>query len=79
VSCKKTIDEISSYLDGELAAELKQSIETHLKKCRHCQIVFDTTRKTIELYCDGELFPLPDDVRRRLHEALQRRCQTRSK
>jgi hypothetical protein len=37
--------------------------------------VFDTTRKTIELYCDGKLFPLPEDVRARLHEALRRRAQ----
>jgi hypothetical protein len=37
--------------------------------------VFDTTRKTIELYCDGKLFPLPDEVRNRLHEALKRRAQ----
>jgi hypothetical protein len=37
--------------------------------------VFDTTKKTIELYCDGKIFPLPDDVRTRLHEALRRKLQ----
>jgi hypothetical protein len=41
--------------------------------------VFDTTRKTIELYCDGKLFPLPDPVRSRLHAALHRKWQERNK
>ncbi len=79
MSCKKTIEDISSYLNGELDLELKQTIEDHLKMCQHCKVVFDTTRKTIELYCDGKLFPLPDAVRERLHQALQRRWQERVK
>lgn len=79
MSCQKTIEDLSSYLDGELEADLRRTIETHLKMCRHCQVVFDTTRKTLELYCDGKLFPLPDAVRKRLHDALQRKRQTKLK
>lgn len=75
VSCRNTIEEISSYLNGELDPELKRTIEAHLKMCHNCRVVLDTTRKTIELYCDGKLFPLPDVVRSRLHEALQRKWQ----
>jgi len=74
LNCKKVIREISSYLDGELDEELKRSLEAHLMACHHCQVVFDTTRKTIELYCDGKVFPLPEGVRTRLHEALRRKC-----
>jgi hypothetical protein len=40
--------------------------------------VFDTTKKTIELYCDGKLFSLPEEVHTRLHEALKRKLQERS-
>jgi anti-sigma factor RsiW len=75
LNCKKAVNQLSSYLDGELDQELKQILEAHLGKCHHCHAVFDTTRKTIELYCDGKLFPLPDEVRNRLHEALRRRAQ----
>jgi predicted anti-sigma-YlaC factor YlaD len=75
LNCKKAVNQLSNYLDGELEEELKKTIEAHLGKCRHCHAVFDTTRRTIELYCDGKLFPLPDDVRARLHEALRRRAQ----
>ena len=75
VNCKKAINEISNYLDGDLDNELRTIIQAHLGKCHHCHAVFDTTRKTIELYCDGKIFLLPDDVRQRLHDALRRRAQ----
>ena len=77
LNCKKVLLEISNYLDGNLDEDLKRNIETHVRMCRHCKVVFDTTRKTIELYCDGKLFVLPDDVRARLHESLRRKWQTK--
>ena len=77
LDCKKVLLEISNYLDGNLDEDLKRNIETHVRMCRHCKVVFDTTRKTIELYCDGKLFALPEDVRTRLHESLRRKWQAK--
>ena len=77
MNCKKAINQITGYLDGNLDEELKKVLEAHLDGCHHCHAVFDTTKKTIELYCDGKFFPLPDDVRTRLHEALRRKCAGR--
>lgn len=77
LNCKKVLLEISNYLDGNLDEDLKRDLETHIRMCRHCKVVFDTTRKTIELYCDGKLFVLPDDVRTRLHESLRQKWQTK--
>ena len=79
MNCKDAIQQITGYLDGNVDDELKQMLEVHLKCCHHCQIVFDTTKKTIELYCDGKLYQLPDDVRNRLHTALRQKCQTQSR
>lgn len=73
MTCKEAFKEISRFLDGELSAELKQVLDQHLCKCAHCKVVYDTTRKTIELYCDGKLFAMPDTVRDRLHMALRRK------
>lgn len=73
MNCRKVIAELSNYLDGDLDADLKKDLEVHVLKCGHCRVVYDTTRKTIELYCDGKLFPLPSEVRARLHEAVRRR------
>jgi len=78
VNCKEVFQEISNYLDGNMDEDLKRTLKVHLKCCHHCQVLFDTTRKTIELYCDGKLYELPDDVRNRLHTALRQKCQTQS-
>lgn len=79
VSCEDIIQEISNYLDGNLDEDLKRTLEIHLKCCHHCQVVLDTTRKTVELYCDGKLFQLPEEVRGRLHSALRQKCQAQTK
>ena len=79
LDCKNALHEISDYLDKELDQELRKALEVHLKGCHHCKAVFDTTRKTIELYCDGKLFPLPNDVRGRLHEAIRRKWMERAR
>jgi len=78
IGCKEVMQELSNFLDGDIDESLKTDLRSHLTRCQHCQVVIDTTRKTIELYCDGELFPLPTPVRDRLHEVLRRKCQSKS-
>ncbi len=79
MKCRDCMQEISNYLDGDLDEDLKRDLQLHLDKCHHCQVLFDTTRTTIELYCDGKLFPLPDTVRDRLHEALRRKWEEKAR
>jgi predicted anti-sigma-YlaC factor YlaD len=73
LNCKKIVVELTDYLDGQLDASLKSSIEQHLAKCEDCRLVVDTTKKTIEIYCNSEPAPLPQDARQRLHEALRQK------
>ncbi len=75
MKCNECFRQISNYLDGEIDADLKRELEEHLGKCHRCQVVYDSTRKSIELYCDGKLFELPAGVRERLHAALRRRWE----
>jgi hypothetical protein len=79
VNCKEALQAISKYLDENQDEDLRRTLQVHLKCCHHCQVIFDTTRKTIELYCDGKYYPLPDDVRTRLHAALREKCQAQSR
>lgn len=75
MKCRDCFQQLSNYLDGEIDAGLKRELEEHLGKCHRCQVVFDSARKTIELYCDGKLFELPNAVHDRLHAALRRRWE----
>lgn len=75
MNCRGVIVELSSYLDGELDASAKADLERHLQNCEDCRLVVDTTKKTIQIFCNSEPFPLPSDVRERLHQALEKRLR----
>jgi anti-sigma factor RsiW len=79
VNCKKVIIELSTYLDGALDATVRIDLEQHLMRCTDCRLVVDTTRKTIQIFCNSEPVPLPEDVRNRLHTALLERFRRNSK
>ena len=70
MNCNKVIQELTSYLDGVLDSDMRADLELHLARCTDCRVVVDTTRKTIQIFCNSEPVPLPEDVRQRLHTAL---------
>ncbi len=78
MNCKKIIIELSTYLDGSLDASVRMDLELHLARCTDCRLVVDTTRKTIQIFCNSEPVPLPEDVRNRLHTALLERFRRNS-
>lgn len=71
MNCKGVIRELSNYLDGDLDAALVAEVERHLTHCEDCKLVVDTTRQTIQIYCNSEPLPLPNGVSARLQAALQ--------
>lgn len=75
MNCKTLVLELENYLDKELDATLRATIEEHLSKCKKCRLIVDTTKKTVEIYCNSEPAPLPADTRKRLHEALAQRLR----
>ena len=79
MNCKKVILELSSYLDGALDVSVRADLEQHLSRCEDCRLVVDTTRKTIQIFCNAEPVPLSDEVRARLHEALLERFRQMTK
>ncbi len=73
MNCGEVIRVLNEYLDGELDAALLADLGEHLKKCDDCRVVVDTTRQTIQLYCNCEPLPLPASVKQRLEAALARK------
>jgi anti-sigma factor RsiW len=69
-NCKKIIQELTNYFDGALDANTRLDLELHLSRCKNCRLVVDTTRQTIQIFCNSEPVPLPQGVRERLHKAL---------
>jgi predicted anti-sigma-YlaC factor YlaD len=77
LNCRGVLNEISDYLDGSMDTSLLQELEIHLSRCNDCRVIIDTTRKTIDIFCNSEPVPLPSGVRQRLHEAVAIRCKPR--
>jgi predicted anti-sigma-YlaC factor YlaD len=75
VKCTGVVKELSSYLNGELDPAMLADLERHLTNCEDCRLVVDTTRKTIQIFCNSEPVPLPEDTRERLHKALFNRLR----
>ena len=70
MNCRGVVKELSNYLDEAMDSGLRQSLEVHLGHCEDCHLLVDTTKKTIQIFCNSEPLPLSEDVRSRLHDAL---------
>ena len=71
LNCRHVWDQISDYIDGSVAPELREAIEEHLAHCRHCAAVLDSTRNILVLIADDRTFELPIGYSERLHAKLQ--------
>jgi anti-sigma factor RsiW len=72
IDCKHVWQYISAYIDDEVKAELRESIERHLETCEICSAVLDSTRNVIVLVADDRVFELPVGYSERLHARLDK-------
>jgi len=70
--CHDLLNQISEYIDGELAEPFCAELERHLAACPDCQVVVDTSRKTVNLYRRFGQAELPEAVAERLWQAIVR-------
>ena len=59
ITCDEFMAELGSYLEGDVAVEVRQQLESHLSHCQTCEVVFDSTRKTVKIVTDSGSFDLP--------------------
>lgn len=75
MKCKDFLKELTDYLDGKISDSLKAELDEHLHWCHECHVVMNTTKKTIEIYRDNQVYELPEDLRNRLHQAIMTKCR----
>lgn len=68
LSCRDVVAQLSEYLDQELSASQRQSLDYHLEHCVHCTALYDSTRKTIRLVTESATWDLPLSVFDRIAE-----------
>jgi anti-sigma factor (TIGR02949 family) len=79
VTCKEFLKELTDYLDDSMDASTRAELEDHLQWCHNCFVVCDTTKKTIEIYRDQNVYELPEDLRTRLESAIITKCKAKHK
>ena len=73
LTCKEFLGWLNEYLDETAVAEIRQQVEAHITSCPNCWVIFDTTKKTLQVYKGMEPQTLPPEVNLRLMEAVQKR------
>ena len=74
MTCTDFLSKLTDYFDGKISPELLEEVRAHTASCSHCEVVLDTTKQTIEIYRDHELYDFPPTLRDRLHTAIMSRC-----
>jgi len=76
LSCSEFLTELTDYLEGLVPAEIRRELEFHMSQCRTCQVILDSTRKTVKIVTETgsvELAePLPEPMVARIMARVRR-------
>ncbi|MEZ5400097.1 MAG: zf-HC2 domain-containing protein [Bryobacteraceae bacterium] len=76
LSCKDFLSWLNEYLDDTADPDIFRHLQEHVTSCPNCWVIFDTTKKTIEVYKGMDPQPLPDALHDRLMAAVKKRCDS---
>ena len=62
ISCQDFITELGNLLDDEVASEVREQLQTHLAHCNTCQVLYDSTRKTLRIVTESGSFDYPQPI-----------------
>ncbi|HWY22678.1 MAG TPA: zf-HC2 domain-containing protein [Candidatus Acidoferrum sp.] len=69
-SCEEVWREISNYVDGDVDAALRSSMDEHFRTCARCASVLAGTKNVVQLYGDERMLEVPAGFSRRLEKRL---------
>lgn len=61
LTCAEFLAEFGDYVEDAASPEVRAKLEEHLHECKSCQVIVDSTRKTIRIVTDSASFTLPAD------------------
>jgi|HubBroStandDraft_4_1064222.scaffolds.fasta_scaffold00549_3 hypothetical protein len=72
-NCEQVWREISNYVDGDVDAALRSTMEAHFRTCQRCASVLAGTRNVMQLYGDERMLEVPAGFSQRLEKRLENR------
>ena len=73
-NCEQVWREISNYVDGDVDAALRSSMDEHFRTCKKCASVLAGTRNVVALYGDERMLEVPAGFGRRLEKRLAKKA-----
>ena len=70
MNCEQVWREVSNYIDGDVDAALRTSMDEHIRTCKRCSSVLAGTRNVVALYGDERMLEVPAGFGRRLEKRL---------
>jgi predicted anti-sigma-YlaC factor YlaD len=61
LSCAEFLTEFGDYLDDVASPDLRLRLEEHLRECKTCRVIVDSTQKTIRIVTDHDTFTLSSE------------------
>ena len=71
VACEQVWREVSNYLEGDIAPELRAAVDEHARTCARCRAVLEGTRNVVQIYGDERMVEVPLGFSHRLHRKLE--------
>ena len=62
ISCRDFISELGNLLEDDIAHEIREQLEVHLAHCNTCQVIYDSTRKTLRIVTESGSFEYPEPI-----------------
>jgi hypothetical protein len=78
VNCEQVWREISNYVDGDVDAALRLSMDEHFRTCSKCASVLAGTRNVVALYGDERMLEAPAGFGRRLEKRLAKKVAVKA-
>ena len=75
MTCTDFLSKLTDYFDGQIGEELMVEVKQHIAECHHCHVVLDTTKQTIEVYRDNEIYEFSTDLQTRMRATIMSRCR----
>ena len=70
MDCEQVWREISKYVDGDVDAGLRSSMDEHVRTCKRCASVLAGVKNVVTLYGDERMLEVPAGFSRRLEKRL---------
>ena len=76
ISCQDFISELGNLLDEDVAGEIREQLQAHLAHCNTCQVLYDSSRKTLTIVTESGSFEYPGPIAESLVTKVMDRIRT---